>query len=111
MSEDGFKISKEGLEVLDVIFKNMDAEHKMIDGWERGWRKDEVRRAEDLLNALDSIVNALTPLTDVGVTLPLVKKQLDRAFYIAEDILKNAKMKLDVHEKVYKDTESNEDDE
>jgi len=95
------EISEEGLDVLDKIFKAQEAEHKMIDGWEHNWRKDAVVRAEKLIEALDGITEALESMSQVGMVFPLVVANVSKAYRIADKILSNAQMKLEVHEKVY----------
>jgi predicted xylose isomerase-like sugar epimerase len=101
MSKDEIIISEKGLKVLDVICKNMEANHKMIDGWEHGWKKEEVERAESLIEALNGIGEALDSMGQVGMVFPLVEAELSKSYSVAKKILDNAKMKLKVHDEVY----------
>jgi hypothetical protein len=97
----GLEISEEGREVLEGIFKQQEANHKMIDSWKHRWLLDEVSKAEDLISHINEAFQALYRLEDVGISLNGVETALYKMRRTTKEIMQNAKMKLETHEKVF----------
>jgi len=100
-----FTICKEGLDVMEKIFKHQDANHKMIDGWKYNWLKTEIERAETVLSNIEDAFLALDRLRSVGIGLFEVEDYLYKARRTARAILDNAEMKFSNHVKVYSNPE------